>query len=265
MADGELATVEPQVPAEDAFLSMMDRALVNPEVDVEKLERLYVLNERREAEVARRAYQADMNALQAKLPVIEHTKKIGYEKNGEYVVKGTYTPWEDIDEQIRPLYIEHGFSLSFEVNNSKDGIFVSCIIMHHDGHREQYKPMWLPPDPSGKKNAAQAIGSSISYAKRYSACLALNITTRGAEGETDDDDGEAASQPMSAHKARQHKLWETLESEFMRDCDTQGDADQWLQRVKAHRTEYQAMPHGWKALFYHEVFLPRKEKLKVMA
>ena len=44
--------------------------------------------------------------------------------------------------------------------------------------------MLLPADISGGKNPLQAIGSSTSYGKRYTAGALLNITSRG-----EDDDG----------------------------------------------------------------------------
>jgi len=48
--------------------------------------------------------------------------------------------------------------------------------------------MTLPLDNSGSKNAVQAVGSSVSYGKRYVMAALLNITTRG-----EDDDGNAAA------------------------------------------------------------------------
>ena len=48
--------------------------------------------------------------------------------------------------------------------------------------------MPFPIDTSGSKNAIQAVGSSISYGKRYTAGALLNLTSRG-----EDDDGIAAA------------------------------------------------------------------------
>lgn len=266
MADGQLIEREEHEVAVqgDAFIGLIERAISNG-ADVETIERIYGLSERQQAKAAEKAYYADMNGLQSELPTIEHTKAISYEKGGQTIVKGTYTPWEDIDAQIRPIYIKYGFSLSFEIDQPIDGQTgpaVSCIVMHKDGHKVQYKPMRLPPDPSGSKNSAQAIGSAVSYAKRYSACLALNITTKGAEGHSEDDDGEAAVRPMNPSQARKHELWEKLTNEYKGECATQSDADDWLQRTKQFREEYRGMPHAWRALFYEEVFLPYRENLR---
>ena len=50
--------------------------------------------------------------------------------------------------------------------------------------------MVLPVDTSGSKNGVQAVASSVSYGKRYTAGLLLNITTTG---EDDDGNGPAAT------------------------------------------------------------------------
>jgi hypothetical protein len=49
--------------------------------------------------------------------------------------------------------------------------------------------MILPADTSGSKNSIQAIGSTISYAKRYTVTMLLNIVTVGQ-----DDNAVAACQ-----------------------------------------------------------------------
>lgn len=258
----EGALAAPGMGSAEAFISMIERAAMNPAVDVEKIERLYTLHERMQAKSAETAFYAAMAELQPQLPVVEHTKSISYEKGGQTVVKGTYTPWEDIDEQIRPLYTALGFSLSFDIEQTDAGISVETIIMHRAGHSVRRAKMRLPPDPSGNKGAAQAIGSAVSYAKRYSACSALNITTRGANGESEDDDGQKAHTPMNAAQAKKHALWERLETEYREECATQQEADAWWEKVRQFREAYRDMPNEWKRMFRDEVFLPRRETLK---
>ena len=46
----------------------------------------------------------------------------------------------------------------------------------------------LPADVSGNKNAVQAVASSVSYGKRYTAGALLNLTSHG-----EDDDAYAAA------------------------------------------------------------------------
>jgi hypothetical protein len=73
-------------------------------------------------------------------------------------------------------------------NNNKaflDGqISVTGVLSHRAGHAEE-TTIVLPHDSSGSKHAVQAVGSSTSYGKRYTAGLLLNLTSRG-----EDDDGD---------------------------------------------------------------------------
>ena len=111
-------------------------------------------------------------------------------EKGQIVVSGevvsTYALWEDINQAIRPILSEHGFALSFRCGQEAEAVVVTAVLSHRDGHREETS-LRLPPDPGPSRNGVQAIGSSVSYGKRYTACALLNITSRG-----EDDDGRAA-------------------------------------------------------------------------
>ncbi|HET9820175.1 MAG TPA: ERF family protein, partial [Rhodanobacteraceae bacterium] len=70
-----------------------------------------------------------------------------------------------------------------------------------DGHREETS-ITLPADTSGSKNAVQAVASSTSYGKRYTAGALLNLTSHG-----EDDDA------FSAVKQEVDQAWfDALES-----------------------------------------------------
>jgi hypothetical protein len=60
--------------------------------------------------------------------------------------------------------------------------------------------MELPFDNSGSKNTVQAIGSSVSYGKRYVLCMLLNISTGG-----EDNDGNGAPSAVTTQQ-RQYPL-----------------------------------------------------------
>ena len=174
----------------DAFLDIISRA-VDQGASVETIERLYSLKEKMNADRAEVAFSDAMSEMQPELPVISHTKKVAYfsKKLNKHIQKNTYTPWEDIDERVRPIYARHGFSLSFKIDQSKDKqISVTAVVRHRDGHSEK-TTIDLPISADGEMNAAQAVASALTYGKRYSACAALNITTRDSKGRSEDDDG----------------------------------------------------------------------------
>ncbi|MBR2515015.1 MAG: ERF family protein [Halomonas sp.] len=160
-----------------AIIQVIERAALNPDVDIDKLERLLEMQERVMDRQAMMAYSTAMAAMQTELPSIEERGKTN---------NGCYATLEDIVDTVRPIMQKHGFAVSFRIQTQERGIQVTGVLMHKDGHREETS-MLLPADMSGNKNAVQAFGSSTSYGKRYVLSALLNITTRGQ-----DDNGNAA-------------------------------------------------------------------------
>lgn len=169
----ELATVSENT----AMVSMFERMASDPNVDVDKLERLMLMRERAIERGAKTDYDAAMADMQPELPVIA--------ERGDASGRYTYAKWEDINTQIKPVLMKYGFALTFRTDFT-DGIGVTGVLSHRSGHREETS-IKLPADPSGNKNAVQAVASSVSYGKRYTASALLNLTSHG-----EDDDAYAA-------------------------------------------------------------------------
>ncbi len=180
--------VEGQVIQTDAasIMGVISRAAADPSTDVDKLERLLSMYERITAQNAKAAFTSALAALQPKLPVI--TEKGGI-KDRAGKVQSTYAKWEDINDAIRPILHDHGFALNFRVSRTAESVSVTGILSHAEGHSDE-TTLDLPVDGSGSKNAVQAVGSSVSYGKRYTAIALLNITSRAPQDR--DDDGDAA-------------------------------------------------------------------------
>jgi len=190
------ANVE-QHPASDSasLIAVISRAASDPNVDIDKMERLMQMHERLTERAAKAAYFAALAEMQPELPVIERNGNIVIHKKdapktAENVIQSTsYALWEDINEAVRPLLAKHGFALSFRVKKDADRVEVTGVLSHREGHFEE-TTLSLPMDTTGSKNNVQAIGSSTSYGKRYTAMALLNITTRG-----EDDDGKRGGDP----------------------------------------------------------------------
>lgn len=161
-----------------ALISMLERAARDPNVDVDKMERLFKMHREALERHAKTAYLAAFSALQSELPAAI--------RKGEGHNKKAYARYEDLIETLRPHLSRHGFSISHRVDTAGNQITVTGILGHAAGHAEQTS-MTLPPDTSGNKTAVHAMGSSISYGKRY---VTLTLTGIATEGE--DDDGRAA-------------------------------------------------------------------------
>lgn len=213
----QVATIErddaplPAVSETAAILQVIERAAANPAVDIDKMERLLLMQERIVARNAKAAYSAALADMQPRLPVIERKGMIRVPpKDGKTGHETPYALWEDINEAIRPLLSEHGFALSFRIKKDADRVEVTGVLSHRQGHSEE-TTLSLPMDTTGSKNNVQAIGSSTSYGKRYTAMALLNITTRG-----EDDDGESAD-PTALITEEQAKNLRTIIEEVEAD------------------------------------------------
>lgn len=208
-ATQQIATIEEQAaPAPVAshsepvsMLAMIERAARDPNVDIDKLERLMGMSERLTAQRASAAFAAAFAAMQDELPSIAERGK------GHGTV--TYALWEDINDAIKPVLARHGFGLRFEVGRAGDRLTVTGVLMHREGHSERTM-MELPADTSGSKNAVQAVGSSTSYGKRYVASALLNLTSRLKEDR--DDDGQAGGGVAFITEEQAIELRELMES-----------------------------------------------------
>jgi hypothetical protein len=174
-----------------SLLAVISKAARDPNVDIDKMERLLQMQERVEARAAEVAFAEAFSALQPELPTISH--------NGQIVHKGqvisAFSDWPNINKAVTPILAKHGFSLSFKPNAAeRGGTAVRAVLRHALGHQDSAE-LELPSDTSGAKNAVQAIGSSLTYAKRYLGVLVLNLTIEG-----EDDDGSQAA-PMIQHPA----------------------------------------------------------------
>jgi hypothetical protein len=183
-----------------SFMAEYRALALEPTVDAAKLEQIIAAEERRQAREAGQAFAQDMAAMAGELPVIAENGAI---RLGEETV-ATYALWEDLNDAIRPILHRWGFALSFEVSSSLEEIRVGARLMHRSGHVETTS-LSVPPDPGTDRNRIQAIGSALSYAKRYTACALLNLTSRG-----EDDDGAATSVLIS------HDQLIELECELLR-------------------------------------------------
>ena len=162
----ELAVVQQNETA--AIMSMIERVATSPDADINKLEKMLEMQERVLDRNAKQAFTADLAAMQEDLPrVIEH---------GEGHNKAKFAKLEDINDAIRPILHKYGFAVTFRIKNESNLIWVYTVLSHKQGHSEETSiPLAL--DTSGSKNPVQAVGSSISYGKRYGICAMLNIST----------------------------------------------------------------------------------------
>lgn len=174
----EIKEQAPAVAEANALLSMIERAARDPAVDIDKMQRLFMMQQEAEARRARVAFLAAFSALQKELPAIE--------RKGKGHNNAKYARFEDFVEKIKPVLADHGFSLSWRTSQEANVLTITAVLGHEAGHQEATS-LSLPADASGNKNAVQSWGSSIAYGKRYTG-----MTIIGTATEDEDDDGKSS-------------------------------------------------------------------------
>lgn len=181
----------PIVPQGAQMLDIISAAVMRQDVSVDTIERLL------DAQIKAMDKQAVIEFNQAKarlkFPTIKKSSKSHNNK---------YAKYEDIHKVVFPIYSKEGFSISFSEDVTGSGRVYTAKLAHSGGHYETAS-MVLPADTSGSKNAIQAIGSTVSYAKRYLTCMLFNIVTAD-----EDDDGYAgAIETITDEQARVIEEW----------------------------------------------------------
>lgn len=182
----EVATVgesTPLVRQEDApqGLTLIERAL-DRGVDMETIERLVALQERKEARDAERAMAEALAAFQAQCPAVRRVATADVRKNGQKVYDYGFAPYDEIIRVIRQPLADNGLSYTHDTKMEGNTLTVTCTLQHTAGAKRT-ATFTGPFDNSGGKNPLQGIGSTRSYGKRYTLTDVLGLATE------EDDDG----------------------------------------------------------------------------
>lgn len=186
-----MKTAEASLPAiapeSSAVLSIIERAARDPAVDIDKMERLILMQERIQGRQAQLEFDNAMAESQEEMKAIRADAA-----NNQ--TKSKYATYAALDHATRPLYSKHGFALSFNTGDAPkaDEVRVLCMVSHRGGHRQEYK-IDMPADGKGPQGASvmtrtHATGAAASYGQRYLLKLIFNL----AVGDIDDD-GNGAS------------------------------------------------------------------------
>lgn len=204
-------TQEPSAPVEygASLMEVIARAASDPSVDIDKMERLIVMQERVQARQAQADFTAAKIAMRDELPTIDMRGRIVIRDKNDpnKIIQDTpFARFEDIHAAVMPVLARHNFDLSFRNGLAPDGkVRVTTILAHIGGHSEETE-FDVPHDSSGSKNPVQAVGSSTSYGKRYGTLSILNIRVSG-----EDDDGRAACEKPCLSKEQRDEILSALD------------------------------------------------------
>ena len=162
---------------------------------IEQLEKLMGLQERWEANEARKAYHVAMSRFKANPP------KIGKDQHVEYnTSKGTtkynHASLANVTTAINSELSKHGLTASWVTAQKEKSITVTCRITHEMGHFEETS-LTSFPDESGGKNSIQAIGSAVTYLQRYTLLALTGLATH-----EQDDDGSGVTEFIADEQAK---------------------------------------------------------------
>lgn len=180
----------PAVSESAAIFQIIERAARDPNVDLDKMERLMAMREREMARQAEQAFNEAMKAAQAEM------RSVAADADNSQT-RSKYATYAKLDRVLRPIYTKHGFSVSFDEADSPKPEHIRCLayVAHEAGFTRTYRKD-MPADGKGAKGGdvmtkTHATGAAASYGMRYLLKGIFNV----AVGE-DDTDGNKPEEPQ---------------------------------------------------------------------
>lgn len=194
----------------DILLGAIQRT---PNMDLVKLEKLMDLAERWLAAQARRAYVAAFAKFKKNMPDV--VKDLLNKQYGS-----DYSSLANLVNTTNRVLGEYDLNANWRPDQSADGIRITCVVTHVDGHSEEVSLIG-PPDTSGTKNPLQGIKSTLTYLEGATFQAITGVVARSA---CEDDDGNGAGK----------KQPEIVEPEGYRNwkADMQALTDEGLERLQ---------------------------------
>lgn len=175
--------------------AMIHALLERPDIDLDKLEKFYALQQKYEDNEARKAFHKSMARFVSLVPEIHKNRLASFKtKTGH-----TEYEWADlagIIHAIKSPEEECGLSHHWEVEQLDGGLIkVTCFVTHELGY-QKHTSLQNSRDESGSKNNIQAMGSTIEYLKRYTLKMLLGLADAEA-----DNDGHTEVKMITEHDA----------------------------------------------------------------
>ena len=176
---------EPRALAVVTPMEMLNRA-VETGASLDMVEKLMGLQERWEANQARKSFDGAIAAAKSEIKPILKTRT-GH--------TGKYEDLAAIATEVDPILSKHGLSYRYRARQD-DKVHVTCVLSHKAGYSEETE-LSEKPDAGPGRNAIQALGSCLTYLQRYSLKLALGLSA------SKDDDGKAAGASVATVTQKQ--------------------------------------------------------------
>lgn len=180
-----------EVPSQSVAITPMHmlQMAVEQGADLDKMEKLMGLQERWEANEAKKAFVLAMADFKSETIEILKDKKVDYKNKTGGRTQYSHASLHGVVTAATPLLSKHGLSHTWKTSQGEGGVItVSCVLTHKDGHSEE-TALSAGPDQSGGKNNIQAVASTVSYLERYTFLAATGLSTK------DQDDDANSAEP----------------------------------------------------------------------
>lgn len=208
-------------------MTMLDAA-VRQGVSIETLDKLMALQERWEANEARKAFSEAMSAFRAENISVRKNKDADYGKGSAAY---SYATLDAVCDAIVGALSKHGLSHHWETKQSGDQVTVACHITHRMGHRESTS-LTSGLDQTGSKNKIQALGSAVKYLERYTLLAITGLAVK----DKDDDDGHG-----TAGEAPPPTITDSQRADFDAAIEAAADEDGLMRTYQSLKTACEAI------------------------
>ncbi len=174
------------------MIEVIARAASDPQCDTDKMKALLDMQERILNKQAEHEFTRAMARAQKRM------KPIAVDANNPQT-KSKYATFKALDQALRPIYTDEGFSLSYyEEDCPKENHVRVCVDIDHEAGHSRKRHRDIPVVTTGMQGKAMmtlthANASAVSYGMRYLHRMIWSI----AISERDDDGNGAGAQTIS--------------------------------------------------------------------
>ncbi|UPK03146.1 ERF family protein [Bradyrhizobium sp. 170] len=172
------------LPASSDYHSVIERAAMDPNFDVDKLERLVAMQEASQQRSADQQFNEALSKAEAEMSTISTNAN-----NPQ--TRSRYATFARLDGEIRPIYTSHGFGIQFNTEPTGEPNMIRVVGMLSNGMIQRRFQVDMPIVTQGLRGQdmmtrTHATISAISYGKRALEIMMFNLAIG------DDDDGNRA-------------------------------------------------------------------------
>lgn len=162
-----------------ALMTIIERISTMPELDLDRVERLFAMHQQMLAKQAEKEFNDAMAVTQSQIQSIVVDRENAH-------THSWYATLDAIHEKAKPIWTKNGFSVVSRLADSTkpDHIKVICEV-RNGSHKETHEKDW-PLDTAGAKGGAnktaiQGMGSTSTYARRYTELMIFDIAIKGMD------------------------------------------------------------------------------------